>query len=198
MPTENSLTLPPTTTRDGHAATAIADVRLTRDQAEGALPDVCMCCGAPATVWINRTFMLHEPVVHGRSVLAEIYIVQFLFAAAKTARLNLRTSFCPRHRHYWALRFALIFGGLGGMFVVLFGGLSVVVFLFAVVKVDSPWPTGCVLVPLIAYLVAWIITMKLVMDRSIRARLTEDGEIALQNVGVHYIEAIKAGRRLGR
>jgi hypothetical protein len=88
----------------------------------------------------------------------------------------------------------LVFGGLAGLFAVLVVGIAVVVFLFAVVKVDAPWPSGCVIVPLILFLVAWLIPMKMVMAKTIRARLTEDQAVVLQNVGERYAAAIEAGR----
>ena len=171
------------------------DVRLTSKEEEGALPAVCMCCGAPATFWAQRTFLLQDPAVRGPSVFAEIYLVRLLLATAKTPRFRLRTSFCEQHRHYWNMRFALVFGGLAGLFAVLFGGLAVVVFLLAVAKVDAPWPSACVIVPVILYVLAWVLPMKLVMGKSIRARLTEDDRIAVQNVDERYIAAIKAQRQ---
>jgi hypothetical protein len=176
----------------------MADVRLTRDEGEGKLPDACMCCGDPATAWVEKTFLLRVPTVHGPSGFAEVHAARLLIAAAQVPRMRLRTSFCPRHRHYWALRLALLLGGLAGLFAVLLGGSAVVVFLFAVVKVEAPWPVAFIMVPFLLYVVAWVIPLKLVQDRTIRARLTEDDRIALQNVGEGYVAALKAARQRPR
>jgi hypothetical protein len=174
----------------------MADVRLTRDEAEGQLPNVCTCCGEPASAWAEKTFMLRDPAVHGPSGFAEVHAARLLIAAAQAPRLRLRTSFCPRHRHYWSLRRALVFGGLAGLFAVLLCGVGVVVFLFAVVKVDAPWPAAFLIVPFLLYLPAWLIPLKLVQARTIRARLTgEDDRATLQNVGEGYVAAVKAARQ---
>jgi hypothetical protein len=154
-----------------------------------------MSCGDPATAWVEQTFLLQAPTVQGPSVFVEILAARLLYAAANAPRLRLRTSFCERHRHYWSLRFALVFGGLAGLLAVLLGGIAVVVFLFAVVKVDAPWPSACVIVPLILFLVAWLIPMKFVMANTIRARLTEDDAVTLLNVGERYATAVVAARQ---
>jgi hypothetical protein len=173
----------------------MADVCLTRDEAKGKLPAACMCCGAPAAAWAEKTFLLRDPGAVGPSGFAEVHAARVLIAAAQAPRLRLRTSFCESHRHYWALRGVLLFGGLAGLLFVFLAGNAVVAFLFAVVKVEAPWPVAFVIVPLLLYLAAWVVPLKLVQARTIRARLTEDSRVALQNVGDAYVAAVEAARR---
>ncbi len=170
------------------------DVRLTRAEEDGNLPQVCMCCGAPATAWVERNFLAHDPAVRGPSVFWEVFAIRLLIAAANTPRVRLRTSFCPRHRHYWHLRAALAFGGLAGMLAVLFIGLLGTILLIAVAKVDAPWLSCCAIVPFLAYIVPWIIAIKLVQDRTIRARLGKGDAIILQNVSERYVTALEEQR----
>jgi hypothetical protein len=173
----------------------MAEVLLTRDEEKGRLPAACMVCGERATAWVEKTFMLRDPAVHGPSGFAEVHAARLVIAAAQAPRLRLRTSFCESHRHYWALRLGLLLGGLAGLLAVLLAGVAVVVFLFAVVKVDAPWPAAFVIVPFLLYLPAWLVPLKLVQAGTIRARLTGDDRVALQNVGEGYVAALQAARQ---
>jgi hypothetical protein len=173
----------------------MADLRLTRDEEEGELPAVCMCCGAPATDWSEQTFLLRPPAVEGPSGFATVHAARMLESMVNAPRLRLRTSFCPEHRHYWTTRLLLVFGGLAGLGGVLLAGIAVVVYLFAVVKVDAPWPAACVIVPLAVYLTIWLILVSRVMGNTIRARLVEGGAVVLTNVDPRYVEAVEAARR---
>ena len=48
------------------------DIHLTADEADH-LPEVCMCCGNPATTFVKRTFLTQDPVVGGPSVFLEVF-----------------------------------------------------------------------------------------------------------------------------
>lgn len=170
------------------------DIQLTRQEEKGALPPVCMCCGQPATDWVERTFLLRDPAVAGPSGFLEVYLVRLAIAAANAPRLNLRTSFCSQHRHYWLTRTAVFFGGLVGFLSILVGGLATVIFLIAVMKVDSPALSCCVIVPLFAVLIPWAIATKILASGTIRTRLNEADEVVLQNVDERYIAAVNAAR----
>jgi hypothetical protein len=171
------------------------DLRLTRDEEKGALPDVCMCCGAPATACVERTFLLRDPNVPGPSGFAEVFLVRLAVAAANAPRLRLRTSFCEQHRHYWGLRSAILFGGLAGLLVALLAGFACVIYLLSVRKVDSPLLSCCVLVPVFLILIPWVISLKLMTTGTIRARVAEDGAVILQNVDERYVAAVNAARQ---
>src|SRR2546430_2215392 len=111
------------------------DVLLTRHEADGNLPAVCMCCGAPATTWVSRTFLAHDPAVSGPSGFLEVFAVRLLLATADTPQFRLRTSFCAEHRNYWHVRSVLLYGGIGGLVAVLLLGGAVVALLMTVGKV---------------------------------------------------------------
>lgn len=172
------------------------DIRLTRDEERGDLPEVCMCCGQPAVTGVEHTFVLRDPHVAGPSVFWEVFAIRLLIASAQVPRLRLRTTFCEQHRNYWTFRSFLLFGGLVGLGAIIFGGLIVVILLITVAKVDAPWLSCCVIVPLLLYLLAWIIPMKMVMSASIRARLTKNDAVVLQNVAEGFVTAVKATRAL--
>src|SRR5262249_13699340 len=147
-------------------------------------------------------FMLRDPHVPGPSVFWEVLAVRMVLAAAKAPRLRLPTPLCERHRNYWRFRSALVYGGLAGMLAVLLGGLVAglvaVILLITVARVDKPWLSCCVVVPFLLYLLAWVIPVRAVMSGTIRARLTEDDRVVLQNVGEGYAAAVEAARRRQR
>jgi hypothetical protein len=155
-----------------------------------------MCCGDPATDQVDRRFPLHPPVVHGPSGSVEILAIRTLFAAAEVPRVTLRTSFCPQHRHYWTFRTVLVWGGLGGLLAVVFGGLLFVVLLLTVAKFDSPLLGAFVIIPAVAYMVVWGVLMTRVLGRSIRVKLAEDGSntLLLTNVDARYVDALERQR----
>jgi hypothetical protein len=167
-------------------------VYLSQKEADGELPTICMCCGKPANIWVNRSFLKHEPPVKGPSVFLEIFALRLLLAMATTPTFHLRTSFCESHRYYWLWRSVLVFGGIGAMIAVIFGGLVFVALLIFIAKVDAPWLSCCVIGPFLLFLIAWVIPLKLTMGNTIRARLMEDGRIALTNVDESYVAAVEA------
>jgi hypothetical protein len=174
----------------------MADIRLTRDEERGALPDVCMCCGQPAVTRVDHTFLLRDPHVPGPSVFWEVFALRLLIASAQAPRLRLQTTFCEQHRQYWTFRAFLVFGGLVGLAAIVVGGLVFVILLITVAKVDEPWLGCCVMGPLLLYLPAWVIPSMRMMSTTIRARLTEDEAVVLQNVAEGFVTAVRATRSL--
>jgi hypothetical protein len=174
----------------------VAEVRLTRAEAEGDLPAACMCCGAPATAWVTRSLLLRSPVVGGPRVQpAEVLLIRTIIALAGVPRLRLRTSFCDRHRWYWHLRFGLLFGGLAGLLAFLVGGFVVLAVVLARTKTQSHWPDGLLLLGLLLYLTAWLVPTALVSRKTIRVRGAEGGVVDLYHVGEPYVAALLARRR---
>jgi hypothetical protein len=174
----------------------MAEVRLTRAEAEGDLPAVCMCCGAPATAWVTRTLPLRPPVVGGpRFQPAEVLLIRTVIALAGLPRLRLRTSFCEGHRYYWHLRFGLLFGGLAGLLALLIGGFAVVAVVLARTKTQSHWPDGLLLLGVLLYLAAWLVPTVLVSRKTIRVRGAEGGVVELCHVGEPYVAALLARRQ---
>jgi hypothetical protein len=172
------------------------DIRLTRTEEQGRLPAACMCCGAPATAYVEQSFPVRPPAPQHPSRSAIVTAIQVLQSVAQTPRVRIRTSFCAAHRNYWRWRLALQFGGLAGVFAVLVAGLVVVLLLLFVAKIDRPW-VGCfAIVPLATYLAVWITTAALVARRTIRVRTAEDGSDALllMNVDARYVEAVERQR----
>ena len=173
----------------------MAHVVITRDEAEreGKLPAVCMCCGAPATVWVTRRLML-KPPRYNQFELAEIAIVKTLHALASSPYVRLRTSFCEQHRHYWTIKAVVLFGGM----VMFFGALFLTFVLALVGTINRPEPhKGIVAVAVaIAFLgiFGWLVPLLIVWRNPIRALGTDQGLIVVDNVGDSYASAVQATR----
>jgi hypothetical protein len=174
------------------------DVRLTRKEEKGVLPDVCMCCGAPATAWVERTFLLRDPHVPGPSGFVEVFLVRLAVAAANAPRFRLRTSFCPQHRRYWLIRSGLLFGGLAALLAALVVGFAFVAYLLKVHKFDSPLLTCCILVPTFLVLIPWVVAARMMTTNTMRVRVAEDDAVVLQNVDERYVAAVEAARQRPR
>jgi hypothetical protein len=108
-------------------------VTLTRRQVEsGALPQVCMACGDPATCCVNTSFS-HTPEWVGWLYLAGIVpgvVAEHFF----TKQMRVACPFCHKHRRHWAalywaagvgwLAAGLPFAGVGLLLGIALGSLS--------------------------------------------------------------------------
>ncbi len=174
----------------------MAEVFLTREEAEGDLPALCMCCGAAATTRVTRRFMLRDPEIGGPGVqFAEILAIQRIVALANVPRLSLPTYFCDRHRYYWHLRECLRWGGLAALLTLGFGGLAMAATIIFTTKTESHWPDGCLLFTLVLYMIAWLVPMSRLLRNTIRASRHGDGRILLQHVGAEYVAGLLAQRQ---
>src|SRR5262249_27225486 len=153
------------------------------------LPAVCMCCGAPATVWVTRRLML-KPPQHNQIELAEIALIKSVHALATSPYVLLRTSFCEQHRHYWTIKLAVLFGGMLMFFAALFFA-----FVFGLVAtLNRPQPHAglvalavfCALFGLVGSLVPLLILWR----NPIRAVGMDNGCIVVDNVCDPYAAAV--------
>jgi hypothetical protein len=172
----------------------MAHVVITREEAEieGKLPGICMCCGAPATVWVTRRLMLKHPQ-YNRIELAEVAIVKSIHALATSPYVRLRTSFCHRHRHYWTIRFVVLFGG-----VLLFFGSMFLTAVFALLgTINRPEPhKGLTAIAVIIAFIGffgWIIPLLIFWRNPIRA-FGMEGQVIVDNVSESYANGIQATR----
>jgi hypothetical protein len=173
----------------------MAAIRLTYDEISAGLPPVCMCCGAAAEYRIPKTLLLQELDLGRGPQMATVALIRAIQGLSNAPRIRSQTSFCEAHRHYWRNRFALLFGGLAGLFVLTVFGLAIVVAMITIAKSESHWPEGLVFLSLVTYLVAWIVTSQRVMSKSIRVRGSLDGIIEIQNVAEAYVARCEVYRK---
>jgi hypothetical protein len=98
----------------------MASIELSRYEAEeGDLPDVCMICGAPATVRKRYRFTWHPVWVY--LLVPFGYLPYILVAALLTENVRCYTLFCPQHKNHWRWRTLSIWGGFLVLLAVIAG-----------------------------------------------------------------------------
>src|SRR5262249_6525040 len=117
---------------------AVPTVRMTYYEVEGALPDVCMKCGAPAATRKRKQFAWYPQWVFdvlGRNIF--VGLLPFaIVALVHTKRMAVSMPFCARHRNYWLVRDLFLWGGLAVL------GLACVVGLAVTIAMDDPTRLG--------------------------------------------------------
>jgi hypothetical protein len=173
----------------------MAHVVITREEAEseGKLPAVCMCCGAPATVWVTRRLML-KPPRYNQVELAEVAIFKAIHALSTSPYVRLRTSFCDQHRHYWTIKLIVLLGGMAMFFAAMF--VTAVVALIATINRPKPHTGLAAMAVIIALsgLFGWVIPLLIVWRNPIRALGMDQGLIIVDNVSDSYANAVQATR----
>jgi hypothetical protein len=99
----------------------MAVVRLTRVESEtGKLPNVCMRCGAPATVMTKKNFSWQPPWI-AITILGGL-LPYIIIALILQKKMRLLAPMCPQHQNHWqrqvtynliaAAGFALVVGSI--------------------------------------------------------------------------------------
>jgi hypothetical protein len=173
----------------------MAHVVITREEAEkeGKLPAVCMCCGAPATVWVTRRLML-KPPQYNRVELAEVAVFKTIHALATSPYVQLRTSFCDKHRHYWTIKLIVLFGGMLMFFAAMF--LALLLGLAATINRHQPHKglvAMAVIIALLGFLL-WLVPLLILWRKPIRALGLDQGPIIVDNISDSYAHVVQATR----
>jgi hypothetical protein len=148
------------------------------------LPEVCMQCGAPATLHKSKTFSWFPPWVWVLLVVCNILIFAIV-AMIMTKRRTVRVPLCEEHKNHWLWRQLLVVGSLLGLLAV--GGVSMI-------ALDNEGggndPFGGILcIGSLILLVAWVILAVIVQSTSIRAKEVTDQGIVLSGVSPEFIKA---------
>jgi hypothetical protein len=168
----------------------MATVRLRQTD---EVPEVCLKCGAPATVVKPHTFSWHPQwatILLAGSLCAggvAVIFIALIIAMTITKRRRMEVPFCDRHQHYWLIRSTFVFGGLATILLMSSAG--------AVIVWRSPqpdWPLfGCTMG---AVFLVWLITAALIQAHSIQALEITDKSIRLGRVAREFVQALKASR----
>ncbi len=166
----------------------MADVRLDfYDLDEGALPDVCMKCGAPSVARPVKQFSWMPYWARWMPPIIGIWFIK---------RRRVPIPLCEQHKNHWTVRYLV---GIGGIFLVLAlilgGGV-----LFAMGQDDDPsgpLAMGGVLLMAVGgvLFIAWLITMIALASTQINvAEITED-TILMKNVHNDFTQAYREATR---
>jgi hypothetical protein len=117
-------------------ALARNQVRLTSAEIQN-LPAVCMCCGAPATEWRERAYVVRDGLLDVSNFLGMLFALVVLLDAGTTGvgwigyrrkgrYVQVRVPLCQRHRNHWSRKPLLIVGS-GLLLAALFSGALLLV-----------------------------------------------------------------------
>jgi hypothetical protein len=163
-------------------------VRLDLREADGRLPPVCMCCGAPATVFKTKK-MYFWP----RWTLFLIILHPFLFWLAAfifSKKARVRAPFCDRHQRHWLDRRLLSWGSGASLGLV---GCGAFAFL-AMHESHVPGPEVACFGGL-CLLVVWLIVVVIVRSTEIQPVVITKSEVVLKGVAEEFVEAIQEADR---
>jgi hypothetical protein len=156
----------------------MAEVELFDTGGDGPdLPDVCMRCGAPATVRLPTVFAWSPPWTY---LLLLLGLLPFFVALVLARRMTVRAPLCARHKNPWWRR--QLVGGVVGLAVsnllVMVGGvvgLAISILLVIATKATEnvrPQDRALVLLGVVYYVAsfAWCVLRFLLLRAGIHAR----------------------------
>lgn len=149
------------------------------------LPELCMKCGAPATVNKQKTFSWFPPWVW--VLLFVCGLLPFaIVAMILTKRRTIGAPLCEEHKNHWLWRQLVIVGG--------FLALMAIGFMAAIATSDNPRggddPVGGLLCAgALVGLVIWLIAAIILQATSIRSSEITDTSFKLTGVSDVFIQA---------
>ena len=172
----------------------MASIRLSRYEAEeGDLPDVCMCCGEPATERKRRRFVSHPLWVY--VLLPFGYIVYAIVAIILTEHIRCYTLFCERHKKYWLVRNLSIWVGLVVILALIFGGFALAASLSGQVSRSmEDILFGSMCIGSVVLLLCWLISIPLSQVTAIHPANATEYELTLKRVSPAFVEAVRQHR----
>jgi hypothetical protein len=161
----------------------VATIKLRRFEIERVgLPDVCMRCGAPASVHKNRNFSWYPPWLLV-TILAGLLIFAILVLIL-TKRMLVSVPLCDAHRKHWFNR--SLFNGLAFLTLLALGvGASV---LTANVNNDSMVLVAWLVVVFVFF--AWLVGAAIAQTTAIRPTEITDRSITLTRVAKEFSDAV--------
>jgi hypothetical protein len=175
----------------------MASIQLTRREAEeGDLPDVCMRCGAPATVRKRRMFVSHPLWVY---VLLPIgYLPYVIVAAIMTQRVRCYTLFCGRHKNHWLYRALFIWGAFVLMIALIVGSFAVVISMETQLKKSTDAFVGILCFGSLGLMFCWLISIPIMQLTAIHPGDVTERRLTLKRVSPTFVDAVRDYRERPR
>jgi hypothetical protein len=162
----------------------LAVVTLRRREWSTELPSICMRCGAPAEVWIEKSFELSEQESIG---FGPSGILLWLGRSLLRPKHVLRVPFCEAHRYHWSRRKLLIAGGLVVSLIVLIGGLGL--------SNVGGWPLESGFVVGLGVFVPWCVAAVIAHETAIHSTRITPEAITLKGVCGEFTQACEDRQR---
>ena len=172
----------------------MAWIQLSKYEAEeGDLPDVCMCCGAPAIERKRRRFISHPLWVYALMPLG--YIPYAVVAAILTEHVRCYTLFCARHKHYWRNRTLAIWGTFVALLALIVGSFAIVGSMseqFSRSTQDILFGALCIGSPVL--LLCWLISIPIIQVTEIHPANVTERRLTLKGISPAFAEAVREYR----
>ncbi len=150
-------------------------------------PEVCMKCGAPSRVIVNKTFAWSPPwVIITILVGIPVYII---LALVLTKRMAVRVPLCDKHKGHWTTRMLITLLGLLGILILV--GFAIFA---SVSEADLSDLAGPLWGVVVGSLLVWLIVIAVLSQTAIRPTEITDRSITLRGVSEGYIEALREDR----
>jgi hypothetical protein len=172
----------------------MAWIHLSRYEAEeGDLPDVCMRCGAPATVRKRRRFTSHPLWVY---LLIPLGLLPYVIVAIiLTEEVPCYTQFCPRHRHHWLFRGLLVWVGFVVILAIIIGSSVLLASMSDQLNRSTEESlAGLLCVGSVILMLCWFISIPITQLTAIHPTDATDRGLTLKNVSPAFVEAVRAYR----
>ena len=164
----------------------MAQVRVRPEEADGDLPMVCMCCGAPATVTKTRDMSYVPQWVAVFSVIPILYV---LMATIMTRKARVQAPLCDEHQGHWLKRTLWMWG-----LFLLFGAISGGGFLIAMSLQDGGRPNdslaGISCGGGVVLFLVWLIVVIVLQNTAIRPEEIDYEYITIKGVSQEFVDAV--------
>jgi hypothetical protein len=169
----------------------MAEIRVRLREADGGLPDVCMCCGEPSTILKSKNLSWCPPWV-GILILGGL-LPYLIVAMIMTKRTTIQAPLCDQHKGHWFNRTLLTVGTF-----FLFGAIGVGAFILAGIlgnngpgrrNDDSFMGMACALSAVLG--LAWLIILIIAQNTAIRPKEITDRDITLAGLSQAFVDAVE-------
>jgi hypothetical protein len=185
----------------------MASIQLSRHEAEeGDLPDVCMCCGAPAVERKRRRFSSYPlwsvfgltwELFHSNPFSVGFWVLWDWKSYTKgitrrTKYIRCYTLFCQWHKNYWFVRSLFIWASLVVILVLIIGGFFLTALLAG--HVDKPWHDiliGSWCISFVVLLLGWLVSIPINQATAIHPANATEQHVILKRVSPAFVEAVR-------
>ena len=158
----------------------MGSIKLARYEAEeGDLPNLCMRCGARATVRRSCSFAWHPPWVWLMTPLVLVPLVGRVVAHGFIKRMGTHILLCEQHKRHLAVRGPIIWCSAVGLVLVGMGLLAVM---------------GKA-IGLVMMLATWLVSALVIQNTAIHATEITDWSITLTRISPVFIETLRKHRQ---
>jgi hypothetical protein len=163
----------------------MASVRLTRGEARGRLPSVCIVCGQTATGFKSKQMSWHPSWVY---ILLLLGLLPFIIVAlCVQKRMRVEAPFCARHQNHWLSRTLIIVFSLVAIIIVGVGASM----LMAGQRAGPNDATGAICFGVIALGIAWLVLVAVLSMTAVRAEEITENSITLAGVSDEFVNALE-------